>query len=71
MNDATWTIRRRLQLGVATPVLALLAAGWLAIGSLRALRDTVGGTLRTAPSGSSCLPRMMQRFATSPWPRPA
>src|SRR5512143_1603292 len=43
----TWTIRRRLQLGVLTPMLALLAAGILAIASLRALRDNVGGTLRT------------------------
>jgi methyl-accepting chemotaxis protein len=41
-----WTVRLRLQLGVATPVLALLAAGALAIGSLRGLRDEVGGTLR-------------------------
>ncbi len=42
-----WTIRRRLQLGVITPVLALIAAGVLAIASLRALRDSIGGTLRT------------------------
>ena len=46
MSERIWTIRRRLQLGVITPVLALLAAGILAIGSLRALRDSVGGTLR-------------------------
>ena len=42
-----WTIRRRLQLGVLTPMLALLGAGILAIASLRALRDNVGGTLRS------------------------
>jgi methyl-accepting chemotaxis protein len=42
-----WTIRRRLQLGVLTPMLALLAAGILAIATLRALRDNVGGTLRS------------------------
>ena len=47
MSETSWTIRRRLQLGVATPVLALLAAGVLAIGSLRALRSTVGGTLES------------------------
>jgi len=46
VSERIWTIRRRLQLGVITPVLALLAAGILAIGSLRALRDSVGGTLR-------------------------
>lgn len=46
MSGRIWTIRRRLQLGVITPMLALLAAGILAIGSLRALRDNVGGTLR-------------------------
>jgi methyl-accepting chemotaxis protein len=47
MSQRVWTIRRRLQIGVATPVLALMAAGALAIGSLRALRDHVGDTLRT------------------------
>jgi methyl-accepting chemotaxis protein len=47
VSESSWTIRRRLQLGVITPVLALLAAGLLAIGSLRALRDNVGGTLAT------------------------
>jgi methyl-accepting chemotaxis protein len=45
MSNQTWTIRRRLQLGVLTPMLALLIAGGLAIGSLRALRNTIGGTL--------------------------
>ncbi|MFN8651688.1 MAG: methyl-accepting chemotaxis protein [Gemmatimonadales bacterium] len=45
-----WTIRRRLQLGVLTPMLALVAAGLLAILSLRALRDNVGGTLRATSS---------------------
>lgn len=47
MSREAWTIRRRLQLGVITPMLALLAAGILAIVSLRALRDNVGGTLRS------------------------
>jgi methyl-accepting chemotaxis protein len=42
-----WNVRRRLQLGVVFPLLTLLASGALAIGSLRALRDQVGGTLRT------------------------
>jgi methyl-accepting chemotaxis protein len=47
VSGRTWTIRRRLQLGVITPMLALLVAGILAIASLRALRDNVGGTLET------------------------
>lgn len=46
MSKTPWTIRRRLQLGVLTPMLALLVAGALAIGSLRALRDSIGGTLQ-------------------------
>lgn len=46
MSNTPWTIRRRLQLGVLTPMLALLVAGALAIGSLRALRDSIGGTLQ-------------------------
>jgi hypothetical protein len=45
VSQRTWTIRRRLQLGVITPVLALLIAGLLAIASLRSVRDNVGGTL--------------------------
>lgn len=44
--SGAWTIRRRLRLGVLTPMLALLIAGALAIGSLRGLRDNVGGSLR-------------------------
>src|SRR5262245_12680330 len=50
MTTSRWTIRRRLQLGVLTPVLALLAAGILSILSLRTLRDNVGGTLKTTSS---------------------
>ena len=48
-----WNIRRRLWLGVMTPVVALVAAGAVAIGSLRALRDQVGGYVFIYRSGST------------------